>query len=94
MRSEDHRFTIGGKKWLWRYSILKGFADGWTEFERSKVLIHSALKGRKRLEIELHEGLHASLGPNISEECVTQTAKDLSMILYRLGYRLSDVENG
>jgi len=91
-RNKDHHFTIDGKKWLWRYSVLKGQAVGWTEWEKRKVLIHSGLKkSRTRLEVELHEGLHASLGPNISEECITQTAHDLSRILWSLGYRLKDV---
>jgi hypothetical protein len=89
--SEDHRFSIDGEKWLWRYSVLTGRAVGWTEWKKKKVLIHSGLKkSRTRLEVELHEGLHASLGPNISEECVTQTAADLSRILWSLGYRLKD----
>lgn len=86
----DHHFQIDGSKWLWRYSPLKGTADGWTEFEKRKVLIHSKLEGRKRLEIELHEGLHASFGPTISEESVTQTARDLAKILWLLGYRIQE----
>jgi len=85
---EDHRFQIDGVRWLWRYSPLKGDADGWTEYDKRKVLIHSGLKNRARLECELHEGLHASLGPAISEAAVTQAASDLAMILYSLGYRL------
>jgi len=84
---EDHRFQIDGRRWLWRYSPLKGGADGWTEYDKRKVLIHSGLKNRSRLECEIHEGLHASL-PAISESAVTQTASDLAMILYSLGYRL------
>ena len=88
---DDHRFSIDGKKWLWRYSVLTGQAVGWTEWDKRKVLIHSGLKkNRARLETELHEGLHASLGPNISEECITQTAHDLSRILWTLGYRIKD----
>lgn len=86
---EDHRFTIDGKKWLWRYSPLKGQAVGWTEWDKRKVLIHSGLRrSRTRLETELHEGLHACLGQAISEETITQTAHDLSKILWSLGYRL------
>ena len=86
----DHHFQIDGSKWLWRYSPLKGKADGWTDFELRKVLIHSQLQGRKRLEIELHEGLHAALGPTISEESVTQTARDLAKILWLLGYKIQE----
>lgn len=90
MPHEDHHFRIGieGQRWLWRYSPLKGGADGWTEYDKRKVLIHSGLKNRSRLECEIHEGLHASLGPAISEAAVTQAASDLAMILYSLGYRL------
>lgn len=86
----DHHFRIGldQKKWLWRYSKLKGNADGWTEYATRKVLIHSSLKSRARLECELHEGLHCTLGPTVSEEAVTQAASDLAKILWSLGYRL------
>jgi hypothetical protein len=88
---EDHRFTINDQKWLWRYSRLKGQAVGWTEWDKRKVLIHADLKkSRTRLEVELHEGLHACLGRAISEETVTQAAYDLSRILWSLGYRLKD----
>lgn len=86
----DHHFRIGidSAKWLWRYSPLKGNAWGWTEYAKRKVLIHDKLKGLARLETECHEGLHCTLGPVISEESVTQSAKDLAKILWRLGYRL------
>ena len=84
----DHHFNIDGERWLWRYSPLKGAADGWTDYEKRKVLIHKGLTGRKRLEIEIHEGLHMTLGPAISEESVTQAAKDLARVLHSLGYRL------
>jgi hypothetical protein len=86
----DHHFQIDGQKWLWRYSPLKGTADGWTEFDKRKVLIDSRLKGRTRLETEIHEGLHASFGKTISEESVTQTAHDLAKILWLLGYRIQE----
>lgn len=86
---KDHHFRIGvdASKWLWRYSALRGDADGWTEYSKRKVLIHDKLKGPSLLETEIHEGLHCTLGPVISESSVTQAAKDLSKILWRLGYR-------
>lgn len=88
---DDHHFRIDGKRWLWRYSTLKGQAVGWTEWDKRKVLIHSGLKkSRSRLEVELHEALHASLGQNISEECITQSAYDISRILWSLGYRIKE----
>jgi hypothetical protein len=87
---EDHHFQIDHQKWLWRYSPLKGTADGWTEFDKKKVLIDKRLRGRTRLETEIHEGLHASFGKTISEEAVTQTASDLAKILWLLGYRIQE----
>lgn len=89
MANRDHHFLLSGRRWLWRYSPLKGIADGWTVFSDRKVLIDSKLKGRARLETECHEALHAILGPTIvSEECVTATAADLTRVLWSLGYRL------
>lgn len=85
---EDHHFQIGGVRWLWRYSPLKGSAFGWTEYAKRKILIHSGLKrNRQRLECECHEFLHAAF-PAISESAVTEAASDLARILWSLGYRL------
>lgn len=84
----DHHFQIDHQKWLWRYSPLKGGADGWTEWDKRKVLIDRKLKGRVRLETEIHEGIHACFGKTISEESVTQAASDLAKILWALGYRI------
>lgn len=82
----DHHFLIGGVKWLWRYTRLRGRAAGWT-YHGEKILIDDRLKKRARLETECHEFLHAA-NPQLSEEAVTQQAKDLSKILWSLGYRL------
>ena len=90
----DHRFLINHEKWLWRYSRLNGSADGWTEFAKKKILINKDLKGQKLLECELHEGLHATLGPTISEESVTQASSDLARILWSLGYRRVEHDHG
>jgi len=92
MANKDHYFTLSDRRWRWRYSPLKGQADGWTIYAERKVLINSKLKGRARLETECHEALHAILGTEIvSEECVTSTAANLSKILWSLGYRLPPV---
>lgn len=87
--TEDHHFHINGERWLWRYASLRGTAEGWTEFSKRKVLLDRRSKNRKRLELELHEGLHSTLGPTISEEAVTSAAADLARILWSLGYRIA-----
>ena len=88
--AEDHHVTIDGKRWLLRFTRLKGGAAGWTYFDNAKrprILIDEKLKGGTRLETIVHELLHASLGPTISEESVTEAARVIRRTLLSLGYR-------
>ena len=88
--AEDHNVTIDGKRWLLRFTKLKGDAAGWTYFDNAKrprILIDEKLKGGTRLETIVHELLHASLGPTISEESVTEAARVIRRTLWSLGYR-------
>lgn len=92
---EDHNVTIDGKRWLLRFTALKGDAAGWTFFDNAKrprILIDQSLTRGARLETIVHELLHASLGPNISEEAVTEAAKVIRRTLWNLGYR--EVDDG
>ena len=94
--SEDHHFSIRGVRVLWRYARLRGRAAGWSitpderrpDLER-KVLIDSRLRGRTRLETEVHECLH-QLFPDLAEETVTAAGRDMARLLWNLGYRLRD----
>jgi hypothetical protein len=84
---DDHTITIDGKRWLLRFTPLKGGAAGWTFFdnaERPRILIDEKLRGWARVETILHELLHASLGPNISEEAITEAAKVQRRVLAML----------
>jgi hypothetical protein len=91
--SEDHHFTIRGLRVLWRYARLRGRAAGWSitpderrpDLER-KVLIDARLRGRARLETEIHEALH-QLFTDLAEETVTGAGRDMARILWALGYR-------
>ena len=88
--AEDHHVTIDGKRWLLRFTKLTGNAAGWTFFDNAKrprILIDDKLKGGTRLETIVHELLHASLGPTISEESVTEAARVIRRTLWTLGYR-------
>ena len=88
--AEDHLVTIDGKRWLLRFTRLKGGAAGWTYFDNAKrprILIDEKLRGGTRLETIVHELLHASLGPTISEESVTEAARVIRRTLWSLGYR-------
>lgn len=88
--AEDHHVTIDGKRWLLRFTTLKGDAAGWTYFDNAKrprILIDDRLRGGARIETILHELAHAVLGPTISEESVTELAKVQRRVLAMLNYR-------
>lgn len=89
---EDHRITIAGRRWLLRFSRLRGGAWGWTYWDdrRPKILIDDRLKHGAKLETIVHELLHASLGPTVSESAVEQAASVIRRTLWRLGYRERD----
>lgn len=83
----DHHITIDGKRWLLRFTALKGDAAGWTFFDNSarpRILIDEKLKAWTRVETLLHELTHAVLGPTISEESVTELAKVQRRVLAML----------
>ena len=87
---EDHQVTIDGKRWLLRFTRLRGDAAGWTYFDNAKrprILIDERLKGGERLETILHEIAHAVLGPTISEESITELARVQRRVLRNLGYK-------
>ena len=88
--AEDHNVTIDGKRWLLRFTALRGDAAGWTFFDNAKrprILIDEKLKGGERLETILHEIAHAVLGPTISEESITELAKVQRRVLAMLNYK-------
>jgi Zn-dependent peptidase ImmA (M78 family) len=93
--SEDHNVKIDGKRWLLRFTKLKGDAAGWTFFDNAKrprILIDENLKGGERLETILHEIAHAVLGPTISEESITELAKVQRRVLKMLNFK--EVKDG
>jgi hypothetical protein len=88
--SEDHNVKIDGKRWLLRFTRLKGGAAGWTYFDNAKrprILIDEKLRGGERLETILHEIAHAVLGPTISEESITELAKVQRRVLTMLNFK-------
>lgn len=51
-----------------------------------KILVDSRLTGRAKLETVVHEVLHVCY-PTVSEEHITESARDLARVLWTLGYR-------
>ena len=84
----DHRITIRGKRYLLRFCNLKarGDCDG-PHVKNKQIRVRQTLRGEERLEVIIHEILHAGHW-DMSEEAVHEFAVDLARILYRrLGYR-------
>ncbi len=60
--------------------------------KHKKIKIKKGLKGQQHLDTLVHEALHACLWM-ASEEWVSETASDISRILWRLGYRRVEEES-
>jgi Zn-dependent peptidase ImmA (M78 family) len=87
--AEDHHLKIGGRRWLLRFTRLKGNADGWTFYSdtQPRMLVSEELRGTQRIETVLHEIAHAVLGPQISEEAITELARVQRRALVMLGWK-------
>ena len=90
MGTQDHHFRLNGDEpWLIRFTTLKGAAYGYTFSQKAKhprIILDARMRGRKKLEVIVHELLHA-LNPTQSEEHVEQQGKDIARVLWALGYR-------
>lgn len=87
---DDHHITIDGKRWLLRFTRLRGDAMGWTFFDNAtspRILIDDRLRGGAKLETVLHEIAHAVLGPSISEESITELARVQRRVLTMLNVK-------
>lgn len=87
---EDHHITIDGRRWLLRFTRLRGDAMGWTFFDNAaspRILIDDRLRGGQKLETVLHEIAHAVLGPSISEESITELARVQRRVLSMMNVR-------
>lgn len=79
---------IRGRRWKLIRKALRGcwgICDPPNTVNKA-VIIHSALKGRKELEIIIHEVMHAGHW-DMDEVAVEEFSKDLATILDRLGYK-------
>lgn len=65
-------------------------ADGLAYKEDRVIFIDITLKGVNMLDTILHELAHVQQ-PDLSEESVTEYAKETADILYKIGYRLVEI---
>ena len=87
------RTRIGGRTWRIVHAPAREMpkdADGDCSHPPGRcptIRIRRALRAQRRLEIEVHELLHASR-PELAEEAVAQTAAEVSSALWRIGWRV------
>lgn len=83
------RVKIGDKFWEFDPAARLGHRDYGAcdapDQPGKRIRIRSTLRGEKRLEIVIHELLHAASWQS-SEEWVEQIAMDFARILTRMGY--------
>jgi len=68
---------------------VKEFLDSHSEDGRS-ISISTRLKAKRKLEILIHESLHAeypSIAKNTEEDWVEEAAENIASLLWKIGYR-------
>jgi hypothetical protein len=88
------RVKILGKHWNLRFAPnLANQGDCDPPTARGKeIRVASRLRGEERLEVLLHELVHAGIW-NLDEQFVDQFAHDAARVLWRLGYRSGTVRD-
>lgn len=84
------RITILGKRWNLIRGRCANDEDGYCtppDQAGRTICIRPSLTGERRLEVEIHEMIHAAMW-SLDEEFVEQMAKDLARNLTRIGYHL------
>ena len=80
------RQEFRGRTFDIEYRDIGGEVTGCCQDESELIEISTRIKGRTRLDTEIHESLHACL-PMLHEHIVETTASNIAAFLWRLGYR-------
>ena len=86
--SKPTRVQILGKRWTLRFTPTSdefGHCDP-PDKPGKEIVVDSRLTGEQRLDVILHECLHAA-DWRADEDYIEEQARDLARVLWRLGYR-------
>jgi hypothetical protein len=61
-------------------------AWGYAYIDENKIELYDKMKGKKHLEILIHEKLHIMF-PDLEEKAINRHGKDLCNVLWNDGYR-------
>ncbi len=82
------RLKLGGRWWPFKTSRKLTASAGYCDYAKHCIVVDEALTGQDRLDVELHECLHAcDTNRMIAEEWILQTGTELAAAMWRLGYR-------
>lgn len=87
------RIKLRNRYFHFAFGRLDRQHDGVCDFEKRTITVRRSLQGERQLEITLHELLHACHW-DLDEQAVDETAKNLSKVLWRLGYRRQENNDG
>lgn len=76
--------TINGKRFKWYRQAVDGMCD--PPGRGAGINVDPRLKGRRELEVVIHECLHGAFW-KLSERKVERFAADVARVLWRVGYR-------
>jgi len=82
------RHIIRGIEWTQVSKRLKGHW-GWCKPATLTIEIAKGQTGIRLLETLIHETLHAAY-TDLSEDAVTETARDMALLLWKNGVRFAD----
>jgi hypothetical protein len=82
------KFRLFGKTWrlFFVHEVDREGCLGETDDERHQCLVLDSLRGRLRLDVIIHEMLHAG-NMKAKEKWVEETARTIARTLWDLGYR-------
>lgn len=83
------RVTLRGKTYTLVFIPMPRQIDGRCDAPttlKKRITIKKTLVGERRLEVLIHEMLHACYW-DLDEEAIDITARDIARVLFRLGYR-------
>jgi len=86
------RVRLGQRYWVFRFVnhlVNYGEVEHGDSADTRIIRIRRGQSEQEMLDTIIHEALHAAR-PELDEDAVASTSNDLSRLLWKLGYRLTD----
>ena len=89
MQPRTKTIFVNGDRWTVRRCRVPATIHGDCDYNTRTIRVSSKLHGEDFLNVLLHEILHARF-PDLSEECVSETADTLAAVTHFAGFRQPD----